>query len=196
MREELRIAAGFGAHTAVLMLVSGIAVILSGSPFLFPSLGPSAYVLAVMPHSPASNPQRVIGGHAIGIIAGLIAYAIFGHGLIATTPPTPFSTDGIRLTMSAALSVGLTTGGMRATRFQHPPACATTLIVSLGLLSTLRAAVIILLSVCLLVLADKLYLALTDDAADDADEADETGDADEADDADDVNETAVTTRAE
>jgi len=43
---------------------------------------------------------------------------------------------GLSLTASGTLATALTSALMIGTRSVHPPACATTLIVSLGLLST------------------------------------------------------------
>jgi hypothetical protein len=92
----------------------------------------------------------VLGGHAIGVLAGLLAYHALAAGLVATTPPPPLSTAGLRLAASAVVSVGLTTGGMLATDLRHAPACATTLIVSLGLLSELVQGGVIVAAVALL----------------------------------------------
>ena len=63
----------------------------------------------------------------------------------------PLSTAGLRLAGSVTLSVVLTSWGMIATDTVHPPACATTLVVSLGLLSTSRRVGIIVVSVVALV---------------------------------------------
>jgi CBS-domain-containing membrane protein len=56
------------------------------------------------------------------------------------------------LAASATVSIVLTSWAMIATDAVHPPACATTLIVSLGLLSTPLRVAIILGSVSILVL--------------------------------------------
>jgi CBS-domain-containing membrane protein len=133
-----------------LLLVLGATAWVAGLPFLFPSLGPTAYLLAVTPGAPESAPRRVLGGHAIGVLAGLLAYHALAAGLVATTPPSPLSTAGLRLAASAVVSVGLTTGGMLATDLRHAPACATTLIVSLGLLSELVQGGVIVAAVALL----------------------------------------------
>jgi hypothetical protein len=78
----------------------------------------------------------VVGGHAIGVVAGLACYALVaGGGSVATVPP-PGSLAGLRLAAAGVCSVGATTAAMLATDLRHAPACATTLIVSLGLLST------------------------------------------------------------
>jgi CBS-domain-containing membrane protein len=65
--------------------------------------------------------------------------------------PAAFSAGGIRLAASATASIVLTSWALIATETIHPPACATTLIVSLGLLSTPIRVGIIVASVVLLV---------------------------------------------
>lgn len=58
---------------------------------------------------------------------------------------------GLRLAGGGVLATGLTAGGMLVTDLRHAPACATALIVSLGLLSTLADAAAILAAVGVLV---------------------------------------------
>ena len=56
-----------GAHAGLLLLATAVAAVLTGSPFLFPSLGPSAYLLATAPDATVSRTRNVLGGHAIGM---------------------------------------------------------------------------------------------------------------------------------
>ena len=42
--------------------------LLTGSPFVFPSLGPTAYLFFFSPLAEASSPRNTILGHAIGLI--------------------------------------------------------------------------------------------------------------------------------
>lgn len=126
----------------------------SGYPYLFPSLGPSAYALAVSPSAATSQPQRVVGAHLFGVVGGLVAYHLLASGLVITRTPPAFSMDAIRLVASALLSLGLTSLAMLATDLRHAPACATTLIVALGLLTTLLDAGVILSAVLVLVVTD------------------------------------------
>ena len=44
--------------------------LLTGSPFVFPSLGPTAYLFFFSPLAEASSPRNTILGHAIGLICG------------------------------------------------------------------------------------------------------------------------------
>jgi CBS-domain-containing membrane protein len=142
----------------MLIVVCGAVAWVSGHPFLFPSLGPSAYLLAARPTSPASAPHRVIGGHAIGTIVGLGSYTLLASGLTLSALTVPLSIAGLRLGSAAVLSMVLTMAAMVETGLRHPPACATTLLVSLGLLSTLTDAMIMLLAVGLLVCAQQLIM--------------------------------------
>lgn len=142
------------ARAGGLLAVPGAVAWASSLPFVFPSLGPTAYLMAVRPNGDSTAPRRVVGGHAIGVLAGLLAYHALAPGLVVTAAPAALSIGGLRLAASAVLSVGLTTAGMRATDTGHAPACATTLIVSLGLLSSLEAGAVILAGVLALVVAD------------------------------------------
>lgn len=138
-----------------LLLVTGVLAWVTGQPFVFPSLGPSAYLLATT-HTARVRGRDLVGGHLVGVLAGLLAYHLLAGGnTILTVEPTT-AADQLRLVASAVLSVSLTTGTMRLTDTGHAPACATTLIVSLGLLSTARGATIIALAVFVLYLSSRL----------------------------------------
>lgn len=149
---------GTTLHTGLLLSTTAVLAWLSGLPMLFPSLGPSAFVLALFQRSDATSPRRVVGGHAVGVVAGLIAYALLAGGVDMTSATEPGSIEGLRLAASAVLATTLTAGGMLATDTRHPPACATTLIVSLGLLSTPFEGAVILVAVVVLVFAHRVLL--------------------------------------
>ncbi|WP_255198179.1 HPP family protein [Halorarius litoreus] len=144
-----------GGHAAFLLAALGGLVWATGQPFLFPSLGPTAYLLAVQPGAPTSRPRRVFGGHVVGVLAGLLAYTLLAAPLVGTQPPPAASLGAVRLSASAAVSVGLTTIGMLAADLRHAPACATTLIVGLGLLASPVDAVVIVVAVAVLLVADR-----------------------------------------
>ena len=146
-----------GAHAGLLLAVTGVAAVLTGHPFLFPSLGPSAYLLATAPSAAVTHPRNVFGGHAVGVVAGLLATNLLSPGLVMIEPTAPLSPTMLRLAASAVLSVALTTGGMLATGYEHAPACATTLIVALGLLSTPTEGAIVLGAVLVLLAADAAF---------------------------------------
>ena len=150
---------GTTLHTGLLLSTTGLLAWLSGLPMLFPSLGPSAFVLALFQDSEAATPRRVVGSHAIGVVAGLATYHLLAGGVAMTSAMEPGSLEGLRLAASGVLATVLTVAGMLATDTRHPPACATTLIVSLGLLSTPVEGTVILLAVVVLVGANELLLA-------------------------------------
>ncbi|RQG92703.1 HPP family protein [Natrarchaeobius halalkaliphilus] len=151
--------AGTTLHTGLLISTTAVIAWLFGLPMLFPSLGPSAFVLALFQDSEATSTRRVVGGHAIGVVAGLLAYHLLAAGISMTATTAPGSLEGLRLAASGVLATTLTAGGMLATDTRHPPACATTLIVSLGLLTTVLEGVMIVLAVVVLVSTHRVLLA-------------------------------------
>ncbi|MBT9333379.1 HPP family protein [Paracidobacterium acidisoli] len=118
------------------------------NPFVFPSLGPTAYLLFFSPLAKASSPRNTIAGHAIGLVCGYGAFVLTGAGTI------PFGTHpGIfwpRI-LAAALSLSATGALMALLDVSHPPAGATTLIVSLGIIARPRELIVIEVAVFLLV---------------------------------------------
>ena len=127
-------------------LMATVAV-LSGQPFIFPSLGPTAFLFFYTPLAASASPRNAIIGHLIGAVAGWVSLALFG--LLAAGPALSAGLSAAHVG-AAALSLGLTSGLMVLLKAPHPPAGATTLIVSLGILHTpvqlavLMAAVVIL----------------------------------------------------
>jgi CBS-domain-containing membrane protein len=122
--------------------------VLTKSPFVFPSLGPTAYLLFIAPLAENSSPRNTILGHAIGLICGYAAFTLTGAANL------PFGAHpGVywpRI-IAAALSLSATGGFMVLFRASHPPAGATTLIVSLGIISQPKELVIIEAAVFILV---------------------------------------------
>jgi len=125
------------------------AALVTGAPFIFPSLGPTAFLLFYTPTMPAASPRNTIGGHLIGVAAGYLALVIFG-----LTQRGPALAEGVHWANvgAAALSLGLTSGAMVWLRVPHPPAGATTLIVSLGILRQPWQLAVLMFAVVLLVL--------------------------------------------
>jgi hypothetical protein len=56
----------------MLMLAVGLVSLLLGRSFLFPSLGPSAYLQAENPAHPSTRFINTVAGHLIGLLAGLV----------------------------------------------------------------------------------------------------------------------------
>ncbi|MFC4450785.1 HPP family protein [Halorussus aquaticus] len=156
MYEALRESATAGA----LLVVVGTLAVVTGRTFLFPSLGPSAFLLATRPSAPVSAPRRVAGGHALGVLAGLVTYHALASGVAVTAPPPALTGASASLAVSGVVSVVVTTAGMVAADLRHAPACATTLIVSLGLLSSPADALLVVTSVVLLLATHRALLAV------------------------------------
>jgi hypothetical protein len=146
------------AHVCLLVLVPGVAAWLFGRPLIFPSLGPSAFALVFDENE--NRARRVIAGHLIGVVSGLIAYHALAHGLTLAALSPALSTDGLRVVASGVVSIALTAWGMLAARANHAPACATTLIVSLGVLPTFVDGWLMMASVIGMVLVHRAIMAL------------------------------------
>jgi len=128
--------------------VLALLALVSHNPFVFPSLGPTAYLLFFSPLAKTSSPRNTIVGHAIGLLCGYGAFVVTGAGAV------PFGMHpGIfwPRVLAAALSLSATGAFMVLLDVSHPPAGATTLIVSLGIISKPRELVIIEVAVFLLV---------------------------------------------
>ena len=125
----------------------GLLALLTGSPFVFPSLGPTAYLFFFSPLAEVSSPRNTILGHAIGLVCGYAAFVL----AVASSPPFGLNpgVHGPRL-LAAALSLSATGALMALLRVSHPPAGATTLIVSLGIISQPKELVSIEVAVILL----------------------------------------------
>lgn len=121
--------------------------LVTGSPFVFPSLGPTAYLFFFSPLAEASSPRNAILGHAIGLSCG---YAAF---VLTTASNQPFALHTAvhgPTVLAAALSLSATGAFMVLFRVSHPPAGATTLIVSLGIITQPKDLVVIEIAVVLL----------------------------------------------
>lgn len=149
-------------HTGLLIAAVGVFAWVTGLPALFPSLGPSAFVLAMFPAGEASNPRRVIGSHVLGVAAGLLTYHLIAPGVVVTGQIAPLSVPGLRLAASSVLAIVLTVTGMLHFDIRHPPACATTLIVSLGLLSEVSEGLLMIVAVVGLVVLQGALLRIND----------------------------------
>lgn len=128
--------------------VMAAAALVTGDPFVFPSLGPTAFLLFYTPMLAAASPRNTLSGHAIGAGAGYLSLVVFS--LTDTPAALAGELTGGRVG-AAALSLGLTSGLMVWCRVPHPPAGATTLIVSLGILHEPEHLVVLMLAVAVLV---------------------------------------------
>ncbi|MHB1139997.1 MAG: HPP family protein [Microthrixaceae bacterium] len=141
---------GFALVNGVISIgVMSAAAVVTRAPLIFPSLGPTAFLLFYTPTAPAASPRNTICGHAIGAAAGYLSLVIFG--LTQAAPALATEVTWARVG-AAALSLGLTSGVMVWCGVPHPPAGATTLIISLGILREPDQLVVLMVAVALLVL--------------------------------------------
>ena len=101
----------------------------TGTPFVFPSLGPTAFLFFFDPRAPSASPHHALVGHAIGILCGYLSLVLFG--LEHSGSALALGVTWPRV-LAAALSLAATGALMILLKAAHPPAGATTLIISLG----------------------------------------------------------------
>lgn len=129
-------------------LLTSVAL-LTHNPFVFPSLGPTAYLFFFSPLAEASAPRNAIYGHAIGLACGFFAFYVTGMH--------PFDQGAgghvyLPRILASALALALTGAVKVLSNVNHPPAGATTMIVSLGILAKPQYLPVIEIAVGLLVL--------------------------------------------
>jgi len=127
-------------------ILAAVAMV-SGSPFVFPSLGPTAFLFFFAPRSPAATPRHALYGHAIGLLCGYASLWLFG---LQDAPSAMTGTVDLQRLLAVGLSLALTGALMILLRAVHPPAGATTLIVSLGIVTAWRHLLVIEAAVVLL----------------------------------------------
>jgi len=121
--------------------------LITHNPFVFPSLGPTAYLFFFTPLGETSSPRNAVYGHAIALVCGFAAYTVTGMHAF----PLGFVGEVYwpRI-IASALALSLTGAIMVLLHVNHPPAGATTMIVSLGILAKLEYLPIIEIAVVLL----------------------------------------------
>ena len=129
-------------------ILASMAMVLK-TTFIFPSLGPTAFMFFFTPTSPSASPRNAVFGHAIGILCGY--GALWLTGLQYAAPATVMGVHDPRI-IAAAVSLAGTGAFMILFRAVHPPAAATTLIISLGIITTPIHLLIIELAVVVLAL--------------------------------------------
>jgi CBS-domain-containing membrane protein len=143
-----RLGAGAYAFTLCLAALSAVGVLglVVKQPYLFPSLGPTVMLFFESPLQRSAAPRNTLVGHGIAILAGAGCLA-----LLELTEHEQVLQEGITgpRIVAAALSVALTALVLRLLACPHPPAGATTLIITLGLLTSAGELLAIALAVVL-----------------------------------------------
>jgi CBS-domain-containing membrane protein len=84
------------------------------------------------PRQRASRPLHALVGHGVALVIGYGCLVVFG---LVGAPSVPTAGLTPPYLIAGALSVALTTGILALLKLEHPPAGATTLIVSLGIIA-------------------------------------------------------------
>ncbi len=127
-------------------LLSILAYVLK-EPFVFPSVGPTIFILFFVPLGVQAAPRNVLGGQFIAVVCGYLALLLFG----LTDVPADIFDIGAKQIGSVLVALPLTLALMVWLGLPHAPAGATTLIVALGLVHTLPHLAILLAAVVLVV---------------------------------------------
>lgn len=134
----------------IAIALSGVAAWAFDEPLLFPSLGATAFLFFETPMAEIASPRNAIIGHVVAVLAAV--FALFAFGLIDA--PSAYEAGVVPERIGAvALAVAMTGGGLRLLRSAHPPAGATTIIVSSGLLDDPLQLVAVVVGVAILTAA-------------------------------------------
>lgn len=125
--------------------VMSLAAYLSGSPMIFASLGPTAFLFFYAPRTRPASPKNALMGHFVACVAGFASLKIFGI-------EEAISYDHMKwqYIFTCAFSLGLTSALMVLLNYPHPPAGSTALIVALGLLHSIAQLSFLMLAVVML----------------------------------------------
>src|SRR5579859_724054 len=138
-------------------ILCGLAVVFR-TPFIFPTLGAIAFGVFFTPTTPAASPRNALCGHAIALVCGYAELWVTG---LQHAGPAIVTQLGWTRILAAALSLATTGALMIRLNVPHPPAAATTLIVSLGVVTKPEYLLVLEAGVALLVVQAILINRLT-----------------------------------
>jgi CBS domain-containing membrane protein len=130
--------------------LSGLLAWALDEPLVFPSLGATAFLFFETPMAEVASIRNTLIGHAVGAAVAFFWLEVFGLVGEPSAIETGFTADRVAC---IALSLAFTGGILRLLRAAHPPAGATTVIVSIGLLTTADELAVLMAGVALLSLA-------------------------------------------
>ncbi len=142
---------------SIIVLLVGLCAWLANAPFLAPPLGVTALLCAREPGAVTTTARSIVGGHILGLLCGLGAALVCGATQLPNALSGPFE---LSHALASALALGGTALASGWLRCPHPPAAATTLVVSLGLLRGAPDLAAFLAGVALTALCARLLGAL------------------------------------
>jgi CBS domain-containing membrane protein len=137
------------ANGGLSMAVMASLAAVTHTVFIFPSLGPTAFLFFTMPMSASASPRNTVIGHAIGVVVGYCSLVL--TGLAQAGPALALGVTGPRI-LAVGLAFAATSYLMVVLRAHHAPATATALLIALGILPHPRQLVVVMLAVLLLTL--------------------------------------------
>jgi CBS domain-containing membrane protein len=144
-RKVLSLVTAFHAGLAILLI--GVFAWLTHLPLVFTALGPSAFILFSAPLSPAAAPRTVILSHAIGLALG---WSVWNLSLLCCDGVINLQTDHLIVLSSATIALSFTALLLIHFSCSHPPACASSLVVALGLVTQWQeVSLMMLVIICL-----------------------------------------------
>jgi len=111
----------------LLIGIVGVFGFIVNAPWLFPSLGPTAYIIAERPDAVTARFYNIVMGHFLGIVVSFIVVIVI-HFFIGALLHKNLLWQAFSATVSIVLLLVL----MLVFRCTHPPAASTTLIIALG----------------------------------------------------------------
>jgi hypothetical protein len=108
--------------SGILMVIPGSLGLLVGQPWLFPSLGPTAFLQVEAPDLPMSRPYNTVVGHIVGIASGYLA--VFVLGLNSSDSVFVVHHTSAGRVWASVIAVSLTLAAqipLRATHMRRPP---------------------------------------------------------------------------
>ena len=130
--------------------LSGLLAWALDEPLVFPSLGATAFLFFETPMAEVASIRNTLIGHSVGAAVAFVWLEVFGLVGEPSAITAGFTADRVAC---IALSLAFTGGTLRLLRAAHPPAGATTVIVSIGLLTTVDELAILMAGVALLSVA-------------------------------------------
>ena len=127
--------------------LSGLLAWALQEPLVFPSLGATAFLFFETPMAEVASIRNTVIGHAVGAGVAFVWLTVFGLVGEPSAIAEGFTAERVAC---VALSLGFTGGFLRLLRAAHPPAGATTVIVSIGLLTQVDELLILAAGVLLL----------------------------------------------
>ena len=120
----------------------------TGQPFIFASLGPTAYELVELPQMRSARAYNIIVGHFVGLAAGFLGLYL----LNAWATPHVLSAGIVSVQRLGAvvIAAALTTFGTLLLKAGQPASLATTLLISLGAMQTRHDALVVIAGVLII----------------------------------------------